>query len=100
MPLLNIQHATVILGISNKRINVSEAKAKGLEVFRDFNIRGWDSETMCYVAWCSNRVNTIYKTYLIYCVGLPLHFQLIAYREKQILFVDLVHCKGRMTWTG
>ena len=95
--LLHDPHATAILGISNKRISIIEAKAQGLEFFRDFNIPGWDSETLCYVAWCPNKVNTTYKTYLICCVGLPLHFQLIAHWEKQIFFVDLVRCKGRMT---
>jgi len=44
--LLYDHHATVILGISNKRINITEAKAKGLKFFQDFNIPGWNSETL------------------------------------------------------
>jgi len=49
-PLLNNQHAIVILGISDRRINVKKAGEKGLELFQDFNIPGLDGDTLCYVA--------------------------------------------------
>jgi len=96
--LLNDPHATLILGMSNQRLSLSEAKEKGLDFLRSFRIPGLDNETLWYVAWCPDDVTTVYKTYLIYCIGLLLHYQIVAHWERQPFFLDLIRCKGLLTW--
>jgi len=55
---------------------------------------------LCYGAWCPDNVKTVYKTYLLYCIGLPLHLQIVVQWERQPFFLDLVQCRGLLTWSG
>ena len=59
---------------------------KGLDFFQDLAILGLDSDILCHVAWCPESIKTIYKTYLIYYVGLPSHFQISSSVGKKNIF--------------
>jgi len=59
---------------------------KGLDLFQNLALPGLESNTLCHVAWCPEVIKTIYRTYLIYYVGLPSHFQISSSVGKKNLF--------------